>query len=199
MWLPKADMTPALEYYKRVLKLLQWKNPRKHWLLKAPSHLGYLPTLFKVFPDARLIVTHRDPVKANASITNMLATLYWMRSTAPFDVKAFEALMTPEAIAWRLNQLVDLLEAKEIPQAQVFASRYADLIEDPEAALRGLYERMGEGLSPEALKAMQAYIAAKPQGKHGIHKYQVGADAEIDRQRALYKKYQDRFDVPNEG
>ena len=71
-------------------------------------------------------------------------------------------------------------------------------MDDPEAALRGLYERMGVPMRLEAINAMQAYIAGKPKGKHGIHTYDIGADAEIARQRALYRRYQDRFDVPDE-
>lgn len=47
-----------------MLQLWQWRNPRRHWLLKAPSHLNYLPVLFKVFPDAQVVFTHRDPLKA---------------------------------------------------------------------------------------------------------------------------------------
>ncbi|WP_380872323.1 putative sulfotransferase [Sphingomonas sp. DBB INV C78] len=198
MWLASADMTPALEYYRRVLKLLQWRNPRRHWLLKSPSHLGYLPTLFNVFPDARLVVTHRDPIKANASITNMLATLYWMRSNQPFDVMAFEALMTPEATAARLNQLIDWVESGAVPASQIFASRYADLINDPEGAISGLYERMGITLDAGAAAAMESYLEGKPKGKFGAHKYGVGEDAEVRHQRDLYSRYQQRFDVPDE-
>ena len=197
-WLMGADMTPALQYYRRVLKLLQWRNPRRHWLLKSPSHLGYLPTLFKVFPDARLVVMHRDPIKANASITNMLATLYWMRSNQPFDVMAFEALMTPEATATRLNQLVDWLDSETIPASQVFASRYANLIENPEAAIANLYRRMGLVLEKDVSDAIRAYISSKPKGKFGVHQYAVGGDAEVERQRQLYRRYQERFEVPSE-
>lgn len=197
-WLASADMTPALEYYRRVLKLLQWRNPRRHWLLKSPSHLSYLPTLFKVFPDARLIVTHRDPIKANASITNMLATLFWMRSNAPFDVMAFEALMTPEATASRLNQLGGWMDSSAIPVDQVHSSLYADLIADPRQAIHTLYGQMGMDLDEASLRAMQAYLDAKPKGKFGTHTYATGEEQEIARQRQLYRTYQDRFGVPDE-
>lgn len=198
MWLATADMTPAMEYHARVLKLLQWRNPRRHWLLKAPSHLGYLSTLFKVFPDARLIVTHRDPIKANASITNMLATLYWMRSTKPFNVQEFEALMTPDAVAMRLNRLIDWMDAGEVPATQVFASRYADLVDDPERAIVSLYDRAGLTLDSQALANIRGYIAHKPRHKFGVHRYDVGSAAEVARQRALFRRYQERFDVPDE-
>lgn len=197
-WLATADMTPAMEYHARVLKLLQWRNPRKHWLLKAPSHLGYLPTLFKVFPDARLIVTHRDPIKANASITNMLATLYWMRSNKPFNVSEFEALMAPDGVSARLNRLIDWMDSGDVPADQVFASRYADLMNDPEAAIKIVYERAGLDLTDQTINAVHDYLSFKPRHKFGVHKYDIGSEAEIQRQRDLFRRYQEHFDVPHE-
>jgi len=197
-WLAKADMTPAYTYFKRILKLLQWKNPRRHWLLKSPSHIAELPTLFKVFPDARVMITHRDPIKAKASITNMLATLYWMRSTKPFDVSAFEALMTPEATAFRLNQVVDWLESGAIPRDRVFSSRYVDLLQRPLDNMRQLYAAMEAQLSSAAEEAMQKYLAAKPQGKFGVHSYDVGEREQIQQERRLFARYQKYFDVPDE-
>lgn len=197
-WLAGCDMEPALRYYKKILKLLQWRNPRRHWLLKSPSHIAYLPILFRVFPDARLVVTHRDPVKANASITNMLATIYWMRSNKPFDIAEFESLMAPAGVAARLDRLVDELERGAIPKAQVFALRFADLMRAPEAAVADLYRQMGLDLAPDTLRAMQAYLAGKPRGKFGQHRYAVGEQAEIARVRKLYARYQAYFDVPGE-
>src|SRR5690606_38148922 len=34
-YMSKRGVIQALQYEKRVLKLLQWKNPRKHWVLKV--------------------------------------------------------------------------------------------------------------------------------------------------------------------
>lgn len=197
-WLASADMKPALQYYARLLKLLQWRNPRKHWLLKSPSHLSYLPTLFDVFPDARVIVTHRDPIKANASITNMLATLFWMRSTKPFNVSEFEALMTPDGVAARLNRLIDWIDAGDVPASRISASLYADLINDPEQAVATLYKRVGLTLDDKASEAVRSYIAHKPRHKFGVHTYDTGTEADIIRQRDLFRRYQDRFAVPDE-
>ena len=46
-----------------------------HWVLKSPVHLHALPTLLAVYPDARLVVTHRDPLTVLASLTSLVATL----------------------------------------------------------------------------------------------------------------------------
>lgn len=198
-WYYQQDLRPAYAYYRRMLKLLQWKNPRRHWLLKAPSHLGNLPVVFDTFPDARVVITHRDPIVAQASVTNLLGTLYWMRSSQAFDARAFENLMTPEAGAARLGAVVDLLEQNAVPRDQVHNFLYADLVRQPLPALESLYRNMGQSLSDTAREAMDAYLARKPQGKFGKHQYSLGEQQENARKRQLYRRYQTYFNVPDEA
>lgn len=197
-WFYQQDLDYAYTYYKRMLKLLQWRNPRRHWLLKAPSHLGNLPVLFRTFPDARVVITHRDPIVAQASVTNLLGTLYWMRSCQPFDASAFENLMTPEAGAARLNGVVDLLETSAVPEDQLHNFLYAQLVDQPLDALQTLYREMGLNLEPAALRAMQDYLRQKPQGKFGRHQYSIGEQEENARKRELFQRYQEYFHVPDE-
>ncbi|MDO8862975.1 sulfotransferase [Haliea sp. E1-2-M8] len=197
-WYYQQDLDYAYAYYKRMLKLLQWRNPRRHWLLKAPSHLGNLRVLFRTFPDARVVITHRDPVVAQASVTNLLGTLYWMRSSQPFDAGAFENLMTPEAGAARLNGVVDLLRAGAVPEQQLHNFLYAQLVDQPLDALQALYREMGLNLEPAALQAMQGYLQQKPQGKFGRHQYSIGEQEENARKRQLFQRYQHYFKVPDE-
>lgn len=197
-YLASADMTPVYAYYKRMLKMLQWKNPRRHWLLKAPSHLGYLPVIFDVFPDARVVMTHRDPIKAFASNTDLLGTFYWMRSDKPFDASAFENLLTHEAVAARLDQVVAWTESQRIPAARMFNVKYATMIERPMDGIRELYRQAGLNLSAEAERRMLDYIAAKPQGKFGKHHYDLGEQQKIAEARRHFQAYQDYYDVPNE-
>lgn len=194
-WLFAADQKPAYAYYRRLLKLLQWKNPRSHWLLKAPEHQSFLPTLFEVFPDARVIVTHRDPVKAQGSVTNLLGTIYWMRSNKAFDAQAFEELLTPEGTAARLNQMIDWIESGTIPADQLTHSQYADLVQSPISALESLYARLGLPFTEETRAAVEAYLKHKPQGKFGAHTYAVDQN---DRTRQLFRRYQEYFNVLSE-
>lgn len=199
-WLQeRADWEYPYRFYKKMLQLWQWKNPRKHWLLKAPSHLNYLPTLFKVFPDAQVLITHRDPLQAQASVTNLAGTFYWMRSDKPMDVSAFEDLMLPERMAMRLNRVIDWLDAGVIPADQCHNSLYADLMHAPLDTVASVYRQCGMPFSDDARQRIESYIAAKPKGKFGAHRYHspVGTPEET-RLRALFKRYQDYFNVPNE-
>lgn len=197
-WFYQQDLDYAYAYYKRMLKLLQWRNPRRHWLLKAPSHLGNLPVLFRTFPDARVVITHRDPIVAQASVTNLLGTLYWMRSSQAFDASAFENLMTPEAGAARLDGVVDLLETGAVPGQKIHNFLYAQLVDKPLDALQDLYREMGLNLEPAALGSMQDYLRQKPQGKFGRHQYSIGEQEENARKRQLFRRYQHYFQVPDE-
>jgi hypothetical protein len=198
-WLYRSDLTHAYRYYKRMLKLLQWRNPRRHWLLKAPSHLGNLPILFDVFPDARVVFTHRDPIMAQASVTNLLGTLFWMRSDQTFDAKAFDNLLTPESTAARLNNVIDQIGSGAVPRQQMFDFQYTGLIDQPLAAVQQLYQRAGLTLSPEALQNMEEYQRHKPKGKFGKHHYSVGEREQIARRRAHFQRYQQHYGVPDEN
>lgn len=198
-WLAQADWTPGYEYHRKILQLLQWKNPRRHWLLKNPNHQLYLPTLLKVYPDARLIQTHRDPLKCMASVTSVIGSIYWMRSDKPFDSGIFESLLAGAPLAQRLENIMRLRDEGVIPPAQIADSLYQDLLDDPLTAVRRIYEQLDMPLSATALARMQAYIAAKPKGKHGKHDYRGADTGAAAAERALFDNYRNRYGVPNES
>ncbi len=71
-WLLDADLTSTYRYERRALKLLQWGEPvRRPWRLKCPSHLLWLDDLDAVFPDARFVMTHRDPTDVMVSVADV--------------------------------------------------------------------------------------------------------------------------------
>ncbi len=83
-WLEVQDNTPMYRDLHRALQVLQFqfKRPRvseQRFTLKAPIHLGNVTPLLKVFPDAKIIVTHRDPfpaVHSFAMVRESLRGLY---------------------------------------------------------------------------------------------------------------------------
>lgn len=75
-WLiEKADLQSTLQYQRRVMKLLQWGEPTKPWRLKCPSHVLWLDALDAVFPDARYVMTHRDPTDVILSVAELYADI----------------------------------------------------------------------------------------------------------------------------
>ena len=195
-WLAGADYLPVYEYHKTVLKILQWKNPRARWLLKAPEHQVHLDTLLAVYPDARIVQTHRDPMKCMASTTSLMGTLYYMRSDKSFDAGMFENIIMGDATAQRLEHVMRQRDEGVVPAANIVDSRYQDLMDDPLACIERTYEHFNMVLSDTARKNMRDYQAAKPQGKFGTHAYEVKASRRAER--ALFADYQQRYDVPDE-
>jgi hypothetical protein len=192
-----ADFLPVYQYHKTMLQILQWQNPRPRWLLKAPEHQVHLDTLLQVYPDARIVQTHRDPIKCMASTTSLMGTLYSMRSDQPFNAQLFDNIIMGEATAQRLEQVIKQREKGIVPAANITDSRYQDLMDDPMACIAGIYNHFGMALSGEAQTRMQAYLAAKPQGKFGQHSYAV--DAARSRDRPMFMRYQQLYDVPSES
>src|SRR3546814_576437 len=73
--LEKQDLTSTFEWQKRILKLLQSRYKKKHWLMKSPSHLPHLRKLLSVFPDMRIIFTHRDPLASADSVASFMGNI----------------------------------------------------------------------------------------------------------------------------
>jgi hypothetical protein len=74
-WFFKQDLQPAYEFHRRFLQHLQQRKKARRWVLKAPTHLFALPTLLSVYPDARLVQTHREPIEAIASVSSLITIL----------------------------------------------------------------------------------------------------------------------------
>ena len=82
VWRSGQDQTPIYDWHKRHLQTLQWvtERPTTRWVVKAPSHLSALPLLFSTYPDARVVITHRDPLRVIGSLSDLMATLHYMHS-----------------------------------------------------------------------------------------------------------------------
>ncbi|TXS95436.1 sulfotransferase [Parahaliea maris] len=196
-WLAQADFAPVYRYHKTILQILQWKNPRKRWLLKAPEHQVHLEVLLQVYPDARIVQTHRDPIKCMASATSLMGTLYHMRSDQPFNAALFENIIMGEATAARLEKVMDQRAAGVIPSHSIADSRYQDLMDNPLACIEALYQHFDMPLAEATRAAMASYLAGKPRGKFGKHAYSVEDSRAAERK--LFARYQRHYNVPDEA
>ena len=191
-----ADYKAVYAYHKQILQILQWKNPRRRWLLKAPEHQVHLDTLLEVYPDASIVQTHRDPIKCMASTTSLIGTLYKMRSDKAFDASLFENIILGEATARRLEQVMVWREQGIVPEASIVDSRFQDLMEDPIRCVNAIYAHFKLELTPGTKQAMLAYLSNKPRGKFGAHDYAVSREQARDRE--LFRRYQDHYRIPDE-
>ncbi len=188
-WFLHADYRPAFRYHKRLMQVLQQNNGGR-WTFKNPWHPLYLDALTDVYPDARLIMTHRNLTDTVASACSLVHAVR----------KLYSDVVDPHAIADTLCRTFDLMisrmesyEAKH-GAGSIHHIRYPDMMADPIGEIRKAYTHFNMDFTPQAEAAMQAMLDANPKGKHGKHSYALedyGLSREIIAER--YSAYIDRF------
>jgi hypothetical protein len=196
-WLARADLRPVFRAHRRFLQLLQWHCRGERWVLKSPSYLGKLPQFFAEYPDAYVVLTHRDPLEVLPSLVSIMATLRWMHSDT-VDVEAVvKTAVNGTAIA--MDYVMQWRSDGTIPDDRIIDVRFEDLVGDPWPTVRGVYDRIGATLDADAETRMRAYLEARPRQRHGRHDYEF-ADTGLDpaETRARFAEYQSRYNVTSE-
>jgi hypothetical protein len=198
-WFSRCDLVPGYEFHKAMLQHLQWRCPGDRWVLKAPSHLGQLDALLAVYPRARVVFTHRDPLKVLPSVASVLYSTAHVRSDA-VDPNALLGWFTGETCAGLLDGMTAIRESGRLPAEQCADVRYADLIANPGETLARIYGHFGIDFSGEAETAMLGYLDAKPKARHGAHKYEFSdTGLDIDEERERFAPYYERYQIVNEA
>ncbi len=183
-WHASQDKRPAYEYHRQFLQHLQWLAPGTHWVLKAPSHLFALETLMQVYPDSRIVMTHRDPLKvlpSCASFTEVLRGSF----TDCLDRQKVGIEIAPH---WQrgARRAVDFCQSNGDSNGRLFNVLYADLIRDPMSVVRRIYRHFDMELTGETETAMLCFLAENPQNRHGVHRYSLeefGLDRDTENRR----------------
>jgi hypothetical protein len=197
-WYAKADLAPAYRFHRAMLQHLQRGLRRERWVLKAPSHLTALETLLAVYPDARIVITHRDPLKILPSVASILYATMWVRSDE-IDTGALLGWFTGETCRALVDRMTALREGGSVDPRHFHDVRYADLVARPIETIAAIYAHFGLAFAPESERRMRAYLAAKPKGRHGEHRYEfrhTGFDLAEERER--FRPYRERYGVPAE-
>lgn len=164
-WLLFTNMESAFAHRKRALQILQSTNPGR-WVLKMPSDSLFVRQIFKTFPDARVIWTHRDPYAAAASAFGMRGA---SRPFSEIDAGAeYMRRYFPLQLALHLSRP---LEVSQERPADFYHLYYNTLLADPLAELRRVYDWLGDEWTDDTESGMANWLADNPQNKHGKHVY----------------------------
>ena len=194
-WYAGCDLVPAYRFHRAMLQHLSWRQRRERWVLKAPSHLAALRPLLAVYPDARVVVTHRDPLEVLPSVASILYSTAYVRSDA-VDPEALLGWFTGETCLGLLDGMTALRASGEVDPAQFHDVRYEALVARPFETIASLYDHFGLRLSAEAEARMRAYHATKPKGKHGAHRYDFSATGfDLATERERFRAYRERYGV----
>ncbi|MGE4341289.1 MAG: sulfotransferase [Pigmentiphaga sp.] len=188
-WFLEADYLPAMRYHKRLLQLLQ-ENAGGHWTLKNPWHPLLLDALTTVYPDAQLVMTHRDPLEVVGSACSLIKEVR----------KLLSDHVDLEAIGASMMEMFEIMIARsekfraERGQDAIYDVLYSDLMRDPIGTMKALYSHFGEPWTEAAESGMRVHLEANPKGRHGKHTYDIGefgiTEAQVRERFADYcRKY----------
>ena len=195
-WLEEQDHTPAYTYLRRLMQILLWQRGAASWVLKSPHHMEYMDVLLGVFPEARVVQTHRDPQKTMPSFCSMVA----------HGRGVFSDAVDPTEVArhW-VRKVRRLLDRMATSRARWDANRfmdvsYYDLVRDPLAQVERVYAFAGLELTEARRTAMQEARRRNRQHKYGRHRYRLEDFGlqEKDLEDA-FGTYRARFQIPFEA
>ena len=197
-YLQKQDVSYTIRWHQRFLKLLQWRYGKPHWLLKNPIWIDYIPEVLEFYPDAKIVLTHRDPITVSDSFTNVMGTIFWWRTDDPWGGGMLDDLVMADGRAETHANLMRWMEDGTLRPGYVSNVLYADFMDDPADTIERCHADLGLEFGDDTADAIRRYLANKPQGKHGKFAYDRAQAEQIAAERAQFRGYQDYFGVPDE-
>jgi LPS sulfotransferase NodH len=189
-WLNTYDQSKGHEDLKTILKYLQWQDPARRgrkWILKSPSNLPYAEVAAKAFPNALLIMTHRDPLQTVPSYVSMQAALYKLSAT----------LTDAEVGAFWFPRLVEWMRMFEAARERIGEDRFIDIDyrevgKEPMAQAERVLSRMGIPIDAQSEEVLAEFLAGNKREQRPMHDYSLerfGLDEEaIKREFAAYRE-----------
>jgi Sulfotransferase family len=193
----ELDMEPVYRLEKQMLQLLQWKCPQPRWALKYPNHVIAMDPILKVFPDARFVMTHRDPVQTLASIAKMTFSLRGTREAAPVDPHRVGAQMR-HFIRRHIDRIMAFCTGPDADR--VTHVDYYRVAQDPAAVLGEVHAGIGIDTPDDVREAIASWRRENPKGKRGENRYTLEQFGLVEAElRELYADYIAYFNIPSEA
>jgi len=193
-WLLRQDATVAYRHHRRQLQLVYHHRPYgKRFVLKDPTHTFFVDAIVEIFPNARFMFIHRDPVETLSSICSLHAHA---RSVFSDDVDA-HGLGAELSDSYMMRSLESAVATVDrLPSGRVVHVRCPDLNRDPIGTIAEAYRGLGLELGDEARFGMHEYMTSirenpSPRHVHTIEGFGLDSDAIGER----FASYCERFDL----
>jgi hypothetical protein len=193
-WWQCQSEEAAYHHYYRCVQLIGSNEPATRWLLKNPGHIDNLDLLFAIFPDAKVIQTHRDPAKAVPSLVSLLMQLNSLTEEGRSQQRA-ETMLAREAAKWSSA----VRKAERVRQqypGKVLDVVHGDFHRDPMGILERIYAFTGMEISAEVRAGFARRIEEKPELAHGVHRYNIADYGMTEEEvREPFGEYMQRYDL----
>jgi len=171
-WRSEHPSDSAYRWHRTILRLLQHGSPPgRRWLLKSPAHLRALDQLLVLYPDLRIVHTHRDPVKSVPSTVSISSIMRSSRANG-VDEKLLAQLVVT-GYSGSLRKVIEERANGTVPAAQIVDVHFQTLMKDPVEAVAGIYGAFGLPFGGALADAIRGYLSRKPKGHFGEHRYRA--------------------------
>jgi len=193
-FLRRADLRPAYAWQRRFLQHLQLQRPARQWILKSPDHVHGLDALFANFPDALIILTHRNPLevlRSSCHLTEVLHKLY-ARPGKPELLGTRESKLLAQAVA----RFIQFRDAHPELNDRFIDVKYTELIADPLVVIQQIYQKFEIPLSDLAAQRMRRLAEGKSRyrgarARAALHELRLDSMAAVAR----FEEYCARFGI----
>ena len=195
VWKECEDHAPGYEFFRLLLQFLQWQKkrsgqPGERWALKAPHHLHYMDLVFKVFPDAKVVQSHRDPVETLPSLTSLIAGVWVIYSDSADPIEV--GRQWSRKFARGMQHTMTVREQRG--EGQFLDLWFEDTVRQPLAEIQKVYDFLGMDLTAAAREEMARWQDFNRRELRPSHDYtlsQYGFTEEGLKQQ--FHPYRERF------
>jgi hypothetical protein len=193
----ELDFVQTYRIHKRQLQCLQWRSERKPWALKYPNHVVAMNEILKVYPDARFVMTHRDPAQVVASIAKMTWNLRTFVGAAKADMQEAGSDML-HFIQRHIDRIMAFDRGPN--GGRVVHVDYYALVADPVREMRKIHAGLGIDTPDDVARTVGDWHAANPKNARGRNDYSLAqyglvTEAVLDQ----FGDYIRRFAIPRES
>jgi hypothetical protein len=168
-WWRTSSHQSAFAYHERFLRLLHWHRPPHRWLLKYPHYAFQVDEFVAQYPDAKFVMTHRDPAELIPSTCSVMVEArqrripHWRPDPAAFGKEILDHFAeAPRRLA---RSRAKLGEHRFLDVGQ------PELEHDPAATAARIYEFAELSMTTDARRAIASWAEGNQRGIRGEHRY----------------------------
>jgi hypothetical protein len=139
-------------YRECVRRQLYLNGGDKHHLSKNPTYCGRVESLIETFPDARIVVTLRNPFETIPSLQKLMKRSWQLRNWSDADMQSSLRILAQMSFHNYRHPLEVLARHPETRHAIV---DYRELVAMPKRAVEEVYEKLGLPVSPGFAAALE--------------------------------------------
>ncbi len=153
--------------YTQLIKKISLANAGKRLLIKNPANTGRIPFLLELFPNAKFIYLHRNPVDVYHSTIKLHSRLIEHFTFQKIDKKTIE-----QNTLYFYQTLMEKYQKDKtlIPSKNLLEISYQDLIQNPLSTVQNIYDSLDIPHFQQAQPVFQAFIKAQQTYQAEVYK-----------------------------